>query len=259
MFTLWYRQEYFNIEVILMNKSIDFKSPIPLHLQVKLILEDEIMKNQYEGKIPGELELMERFSVSRSTIRQALRTLVDEGLLEKHHGKGTFVSLKPVTEWLGSFSPYDQIIRDMGMEPNIKLIKQHFTTSPKEIGEMLDSDEFYHIQRIRYANNIPIGIENQFYSFEIGKKVSQYELNDESTYHLLEDEIGFKLWEAEQIITARKAEPEECKLLEIPESLWLLFIERNNYNQSGELIEYEQSVYRPDMYAFVVNFNRKRN
>lgn len=239
--------------------NINLKSPIPLHLQVKLILEDEIMKNQYDGKIPGEMELMKRFSVSRSTIRQALRTLVDDGLLEKQHGKGTFVSLKPVNEWLGSFSPYDKIIRDMGMEPNIKLVKQNFTNSPKEIGDVLDSDEFYHIQRIRYANNIPIGIENQYYSFEIGEKISKYELNNESTYHLLEDEIGFKLWEAEQIITARKAEKEECKLLEIDESLWLLFIERNNYNLDGKLIEYEQSVYRPDMYAFVVNFNRKKN
>src|SRR5665648_439895 len=79
--------------------NINLKSPIPLHLQVKLILEDEIMKNQYDGKIPGEMELMKRFSVSRSTIRQALRTLVDDGLLEKQHGKGTFVSLKPVNEF----------------------------------------------------------------------------------------------------------------------------------------------------------------
>ena len=237
--------------------DIDFKSLIPLHAQVKLKLEEEIMNNQYDGKIPGELELMERFSVSRSTIRQALKTLVNEGLLEKVHGKGSFVSLKPVHEWLGSFSTYEKIIRDMGMQPYIKVIKQEFTTSPKEIAEILDSDEFFHMQRIRYANNIPIGIENSFYPLEIGKKISKYELNDESTYRVLEDEIGVKLWEAEQIITARPAEKEECKLLDTPDSLWLLFIERNNYNQGGEIIEYEQSVYRPDMYAFVVKFNRK--
>ena len=80
---------------------------VPYHLQIKDILEQEILKGKYKEKIPSEMELMERFDVSRSTVRQAVSHLVDEGLLKKKHGKGTFVSFRPVMDWLGSFKTYE--------------------------------------------------------------------------------------------------------------------------------------------------------
>ncbi|MFZ5944744.1 MAG: GntR family transcriptional regulator [Bacillota bacterium] len=238
--------------------EIDFKSHIPLHVQIRIILEQEIMNGIHKEKIPGELELMNRFSVARSTVRQAITALVDDGILEKVHGKGTFISFKPVEEWLGSFRTYEDIVNEMGMKPNIKLITKYETSLPKEVGRTLGTDKFYLIQRVRYANDIPIGVEYYYYPLEIGYKLSQHNLENTSTYNLLENEVGLKLWEAKQIITARVPTPEECGLLNIPDSMWVLFIERINYDQEGNTIEYEQSVYRPDMYAFVVSFDRKK-
>lgn len=238
--------------------SLDYKSHIPFHVQIKEILEKEIIDGYYKDKIPGELELMDRFSVSRSTVRQAIKTLVDEGILARVHGKGTFVSFKPVEEWLGSFRTYDEIIHDMGMKPNIKLIAKNKTSLPKEVATTIGESEFYSIQRIRYANDIPIGIEHNYYPLEIGYKLGKFNLDNASTYNLLENELGLRLWEAKQIITARKPTEKECELLNIPATMWVLFIERINYDQDGNTIEYEQSIYRPDMYAFIISFDRKK-
>jgi len=238
--------------------EVDYKSHIPLHVQIRLILEKEIMSGIYKEKIPGELELMNRFSVARSTVRQAIRALVDDGILEKVHGKGTFISFKPVEEWLGSFRTYSEIVNEMGMKPDIRVLTQHETSSPKEVGRTLGADNFYLIQRVRYADEVPIGIEYNYYPLEIGYKLSQHNLNNASTYNLLENQSGLKLWEAKQIITARVPTQEECELLDIPNTMWVLFIERINNDQDGNTIEYEQSIYRPDMYAFVVSFDRKK-
>ena len=71
---------------------INSNNPIPLHAQIKELLRKEIHAKHYSDKIPSERELMDRFSVSRTTVREAVAHLVNEGLLEKIHGKGTFIS-----------------------------------------------------------------------------------------------------------------------------------------------------------------------
>lgn len=234
---------------------MEFSKYVPLHVQIKMTLEEEILRGIYDDRIPGELELMERFSVSRSTVRQAIKELVDKGILKKMQGKGTFISFKPVEEWLGSFSTYSQIVRNMGMKPYIKLLSIETTSTPREVADRLEEEEFYNIKRIRYADDNPISIENNYYTLEIGKKLAKYNLNNVGTYNLLED-IGINLWSAKQIITCRMPMEEECKLLDISVDVPVLFIERINFDKEGNTVEYEQSVFRSDKYAFVVKFAR---
>ena len=68
---------------------MNFESHIPLHIQLKDLIKAEIVEGNYEEKIPSERELMERFSVSRSTVREAVNHLVRDGVLKKIHGKWT--------------------------------------------------------------------------------------------------------------------------------------------------------------------------
>ncbi|MFZ7101183.1 MAG: GntR family transcriptional regulator [Peptococcaceae bacterium] len=239
-------------------RSLEFNKYLPLHVQIKMTLEEEILKGIYDEKIPGEFELMERFSVSRATVRQAVKELVDQGILKKLHGKGTFISFKPVEEWLGSFSTYRQIIENMGMKPYIKLLSSTIASTPQEVAETLGEEEFYNIKRVRYADDNPISIENSYYSLEIGGKLTKFDLNNVGTYNLLEN-MGIKLWNAKQIITARMPTAEECMLLDMPDTVPVLFIERINFDVAGNTVEYEHSVYRADSYGFVVNLGRSEN
>lgn len=228
---------------------------LPLHMQIKIKLEDEILNEVYDEKIPGELDLMARFSVSRSTIRQAIAALVEEGILEKRHGKGTFISLKPVEEWLGCFSTYENIIGGMGMKPYIKFLSMDVTSTPKNVAKTLEDEVFYKVKRIRYADENPVSIEENYYPLELGKKLAQYNWDNVASYSLLEG-LGIKLWDAKQIITCRMPVKEECELLNIDETVPVLFIERLNFDKEGNIVEYEHSVYRSDHYAFIVKLGR---
>lgn len=67
---------------------MNFENHIPLHIQLKDLLKTEIVEGKHVVKIPSERELMERFSVSRSTVREAVKHLVHDGVLKKFMEKG---------------------------------------------------------------------------------------------------------------------------------------------------------------------------
>jgi len=238
--------------------ELDFKSPIPLHVQLKNKLINEILNGDFEEKIPSERELMDRFLVSRSTVREAISALVLEGVLEKKHGKGTFISHKPVEEWLGSITTYNEIVKDMGMKPDTKLLYHGILSSPTEVANTLGVKKFYAIERLRYANDIPIALEKQYYPLDIGLKLKEFNLNDAVLYDLLELSLGIKLWKADQIITSIHPTKEEAQQLGIQESTSVLLVERLTYDPVDNLVEYLKGIFRADMYAFRIRLTRRQ-
>ncbi len=238
--------------------EIDLKSPIPLHVQLKELLKQEILNGDIRQRVPSERELMDRFSVSRSTVRQAISELVREGVLEKIHGKGTFISHRPVEEWLGNISTYNEIVEKMGMKPSTRLLYQGREKNPREISDTLGVDEFYVIERLRYADEIPIAIERQYYPLEIGLKLAEFDLNTAVLYDILELSLGITLWEAEQIISSALPTREEALHLDIPESACVMVAERIIHDPEGTPVEYLRGVFRADMYAFRINLARRR-
>ncbi len=234
---------------------LDFRSPVPLHAQLKEILRKEIEQGNYTGKIPSERELMERFSVSRTTVREAVSALAREGFLEKIHGKGTFVTKHKVNEWLGNIKSFTETIKSMGMKPGIKLLSQGVESNP-EICKVLGIKEYYAIERLRYADDEPVAIEKTCYPLEIGLKLAEHDLNKITLYELLES-IDIILYEAEQKITCTMPTREAAKLLGISPSASILAAERITTDPQGKIIEYYYSIFRADKYAFCIKMSRK--
>ncbi len=239
-------------------------SPIPLHFQLMNQLREEILKGELTERIPSERELMDRFSVSRSTVRQAISQLVLEGVLEKRHGKGTFVYHRPVEEWLGNISTYKKIINDMQMTPGTRLISsrvehlQNIRSNSFDLG-IFKQDKLYAIDRLQLANQIPIAIEKQYYPMEIGTKLAEYDLNEAVIYDLLELTLGINLWEAEQVVTSKIPTKEDANYLHIPQTASVLVTERVTYDTNNNLVEYLQGMFRADMYAFRIKLARSQN
>ncbi|MFC4769747.1 GntR family transcriptional regulator [Effusibacillus consociatus] len=235
--------------------ALDIHNPIPLHVQLKNILEDQIKQGYYKEKIPSERELMEMYSVSRSTVREAVSILVHEGILEKKHGKGTFVSLKPVQEWLRMTS-FTETIKKMG----IKLLDHGIVSTPENLSDVTGfDDQCYYIKRLRLKENVPIAIENQYYPLELGQKLAQYDLNTAVLYDILEGDLAINFWEAEQIITCGHPTKEDASYLGVSETTCLLITERMINDPDGNLVEYYKGFFRSDMYSFVMKMSRKSN
>lgn len=237
--------------------SLDYNNSIPLHIQLKNQIEEKILAGIYVGQIPSERELMDEYYVSRSTVREAVGQLVSEGVLEKKHGKGTFVSMKPIQDWLGSLSSTTETIQRMGMEPGAKLITSKIVTLTDQLQLLTGLEKAYYISRIRFADKLPIGIEKHFYPIDIGERLIQYDLNKETLYDLLEQKLSIRALEADQVIKSGSVSKEDGHYLGIPEGTNLLIAERRLTDINGKFVEYEVASYRADKYSFKIKLSRK--
>lgn len=231
----------------------------PLHVQVKKHLERSIINGRYEKLIPSERELMEQYEVSRSTVREAINALVREGILEKKHGKGTYVSMKPIENWLGQLNSTTEVIRGLGMEPGAKLLTYQRITTPSSVRKQTGFTQAYFIKRLRLANDKPIGIEQHYFPPFIGEQLANYDLNEVTLYDVIQNELGIKFHEARQRITSTKVSKKDRELLQVDENTCLLQAERTIIGQDTSILEYELAYYRSDLYAVEINLARKFN
>lgn len=237
--------------------KLNAKSPIPLHVQLKERLHSLINEGIFKEKIPSERELMETYRVSRSTVREAVSHLVLEGVLEKVHGKGTFINVKPIEEWLGNLSSTTEIIQNMGMIPDAKLVEHGKIKAPESVFKTTGWKDVYYIKRIRYADGQALAIESQYYPVEIGENLSKYDIERGTLFDILEEKLFLKLSEARQIITSGNLSPEDAELLNVPQTQNVLNTERVVMDESGNMIEYYNASFRSDLYSFRIHLSKK--
>src|SRR5690625_2099866 len=104
----------------------------------------------------------------------------------------------------------------MGMKPGTKLITHNPTTQTPKIQERTGFETAYFIKRIRYADEIPIGIERHYYPTTIGEQLITYDLDNATLYDLVENELGIQFAEANQTIASGPLMNEDKDDLEIP-------------------------------------------
>ena len=236
---------------------LNSSNPIPLHIQLKQLIQTEIQEGKYIDKIPSERELMERFQVSRSTVRESINHLVNEQILEKVHGKGTFIrNKKTVHEWLNALHSFTETVKNMGMTPSAMLISIHNYVDDVSIQRKLNDDSIFTFTRLRKANQKPIAIERHYYTQSLGNKLKQYDLNESTIYDLLEIELDIVLVEANQTIKVIPISEHDAKYLNVTPNINVLCVERTILGLFGEPIEFYRSVFHPDYYELKLKTKR---
>ena len=146
---------------MLQNQHLNKQIPVPLYFQLEQLLRDEIETGAYPpgSLIPTEKELIEHFGVSRTTVRQAIHDLVQEGLLYRTKSKGTFVALPKVSQhFIHSFLPYQDDVRNNGATPATDVLDLRVTTLPVELSAEaagLGTSVIY-LYRKRYVDGAPV-------------------------------------------------------------------------------------------------------
>jgi GntR family transcriptional regulator len=240
---------------------LDHDSPIPLHYQLTEIIRKKALDGDLvdeDGKLPTEMELAEQFDVSRITIRTALKTLMNEGLLSRKRGRGTFLKTNSVENWVGRLMGFSETIKAAGFTPGAKVIHSGLIQIlPKNIKEALMTEEAWELKRLRFADGEPIAIEHSFFPKKIGFEIEKHgDLDHLLTYRFIEQNLKIKLHKAKQLISAVNAEEEEMEVLNIQNGEALLYIERLTSSSDEKPIEFLKSVYRPDYFHYLVQLNR---
>jgi GntR family transcriptional regulator len=241
---------------------LNHNSPIPLHHQLTEFIRKELLHGRLvnqSGKLPTEYELAEQFQVSRITVRSSLNTLMNEGLLDRKRGSGTFLKSNQSENWIGQLMGFSETIEASGVKPGAEVLNKGTIKNPsKKVKEQLMLEEVWELKRLRFADGQPIAIEHSYFPKEIGMEINKQKgLNEILTYQFIEKELNINLHEAKQVVSAVNADPEEAGILKVPEGEALLYIERVTFSIEGKPIEFLQSVYRPDFFQYVVKLNRR--
>jgi|HigsolmetaGSP12D_1036236.scaffolds.fasta_scaffold02920_3 GntR family transcriptional regulator len=243
-----------------MEPTLNHRLPIPLYHQLKEIFNSKIESGEWRpGQlIPTENELIRKYQVSRTTVREAINALVNEGKLEKKQGRGTHVCKPKLEERLSRLSGFAEEMWSKGFVPGARLLETAETHAPSKVKETLlgnrDGTVLY-IKRLRLANDEPIAIEHSYWPLEIGQWFRDEDLSKIAYYSVLEQR-GIALRDADELISARACSRKDAQLLGISEGDPLLRMERVTYSASGEAIEHTFTDYRSDRYTYRVHLKR---
>ncbi len=233
---------------------INKKSPIPAYYQLKNIIMEKINSGEYAENtlIPSERELSDSSGISRMTVRQALTQLVQEGTLYRERGKGTFVAKSKIAQ--KNISSFSQTVRNKGMQPKTEVLKLEKIKAPDNIQKILeleDNDLVYNVKRLRFANDVPVAIEENFIPEKYCPQLDAQDLTG-SLYRVLTEEYSHKIDFLENVIEAGKASVEDRELLKIASDTPVLKVSAVVHTDSDLKLFYENSRYRSDEYKYNV-------
>lgn len=237
--------------------------PKNLYSDIYHILKGEIDSNVYPPKtiLPGEEDLSERFSVTRNTIRRALKKLQSDGLVYTVKGRGVVV-LEPIVDNRVIFSAANHFgFQDLMSFPQNKFIKKLNTKvlefKEVEIDEDLSKhtsftlgDTAYYVERLRMFNGKSLSIDTSYF-----RKDSMPNLTiddaDKSIYQYIRDEKLFKIAAARSIATVELATKKETELLDMQDANCVGSLKKYVYTDMGNLFECTETKYVPNHFSLV--------
>ncbi|WP_026453812.1 GntR family transcriptional regulator [Saccharomonospora iraqiensis] len=208
--------------------------------------------------IPTERALANEFTVSRTTVRQALADLTAEGRLHRVQGKGTFAAEPKLAQRL-QLSSYTEDIRAQGREPSSRLLEIDEEVAEGELPKMLgirSGAKVLRVRRLRLADDEPMAVETSHLPLARFRGLRRQLESGGSLYEALRERHGVELERAEETIETSLAGPQEAELLGADVGMPVLLLSRQTFGSDGRPVEYVRSIYRGDRYKFVTTLTR---
>lgn len=222
--------------------------------QVFLSLKDEIANGRlFDGdSLPGEQQLAANFGVSRVTVRRALKSLAEAGLVERRAGSGTVVRISPNYEKpvAMDFSTLMPQLAEMSQTTVARLLSFNYEVPPDYVRKSMGLKENARVQRatrVRLFDGIPFSHLTTYVPENIARNYSESDLANSPLFKLLE-RGGVAIDAAHQSISATLAGPETAEALEIAVGSALLSLRRILRDADGNVVEFLSALYRPDMF-----------
>jgi GntR family transcriptional regulator len=231
-------------------------SGIPLYQEVQHRLLDQIQSGAFkpDEAIPSIQKIAALMGVCQMTVRQAVRSLCDMGVIYSRQGKGTFISRIKLERDFRQVLSFSEEIRSHGSVPNSRLISFRVQLPSQETRKalVLGTDErVFRLRRVRYADSVPMGIESSCLPERLCPDLLEAFDPEKSLYQQLADRYGIHLMETKEIIEVGSASSAEGQLLQIATKSPIFLFTRISFLENGKPVEHVKSVYRGDRYKIV--------
>lgn len=206
-------------------------------------------------RLPPEMEFAERFGVNRHTLRRALATLTEQGLIEAMPGRGTFVKEAPIRYPIGARTRFSEIVSGEGRAPGGRLVRSLVEPASLAIAQTLrlaPGQSVLRIDMVRDADGVPITIGSHWYDAERCRDLDLLVASTGSVTRALEA-LGLGDYRRlETRITARPADEEERQLLSLPAGRSVLVVDAVNGDAKRQPIQYSRARFAADRVQLIV-------
>lgn len=235
---------------------------MPLYYQLKENIKEAVDKGilKPNDKLPTEEELCRTFSISRPVIRQAYAELINDGIIVRYKGKGTFVKER---ELKGSFfrelSNFHHEMERLGLKPSTKLLKIEIIKDKPNVFSKLNlqsDEECLHVRRLRFGDETPIVLVETFVPLKYFPDLQNCDFEKGSLYDIFESQYSTFVTRAERTIEACIIQDDDAKLLNVKHHSAVHLVKTTAYDQNERIVEYSIAIYPGERNKFDVVIKR---
>lgn len=235
--------------------TLDAHSPVPLYHQIYLDLRQMIQRGLIEpgGMLPPEMDVSQAYGVGRQTVRQAIARLVDDDLVERFAGRGTFVRSRRYPTQFFLDRSFTQQMRDMSRVPKSRLLSLRLGTVEADSIPALRpyaGQPCLILERLRLGDDEPICDQNSTVLIGRCPDIENEDFANSSLYEILATRYRLLVNRIDHIVRAVIADDYRSELLSVQPGAALLFVGTTAYLDDGEIIEHSASYYRADRYEY---------
>lgn len=254
----------------LMNRQEQVSSPplyrrsgIPLYHQIQERLLEQIQSGAFKPSqpLPSIQKIAARMGVSQMTVRQAIKSLCEMGVIYSRQGKGTFISRFKLERDFRQVLSFTEETEGRGARPRSHLLSFRLQEPSREVREALAlgaKEKIYRLRRVRYADALPMAIECSCLPARLCPGLIESFNPTTSLYQELAGVYGLQLVVTQEVVEVGAANEEEAAWLEIAPGTPIFLFTRLSFLENGKPAEYVKSVYRGDRYKIVNRLVRTR-
>ena len=232
--------------------TLDRASSVPLYRQLEAVLRERIAQGEWsEGdRFPSENELCSLTGLSRMTVRSVINELVNEGILFRIRGKGTYVAPQKLHMGSTAYAGIREQLERMGLPTQTRLAAFRRTKAGAKAGRMLGikpDAQVQYIERLRIIGDQPVSIHRSYLPQNLVPNLDRYDLEGRQLCHILQEHYGLRARFSTQTLESVSAQPGEATMLSIQKGDPVLLLEEINRLENRSIFEFTQIVFRGDL------------
>lgn len=223
-------------------KALNPNSPVPLYYQLQEIIVDSISSGSWRigSMIPSENQICEMYNVSRNTAKRALDELVNEGILVRKQGVGTFVSEPKIEQTVSDFYSFSEALKAKGLEHSCVVLELSVVECNEEQAKCLGLKCGEHVtalSRLRNVNGTPFVVETSYIPQKVAPGLETFDFTTRSLYKTLANDYGVFVTKAKEIFEPIILDGSASDLLNVGSGTPALLLERIAYGLGDVPVE----------------------